>query len=132
MRRMTAKQRRYFGGTRRRASSSFRAVGRRGRSRSGGKMFNIKTMLAGGLGLLAAKKVIGTNSLMGISLGDYDAGAQMIAAGAGLHFLHLDNKDLITAGTKVLVATVLDNVSSGRGLSFGMTSSIGGTTTEGI
>lgn len=108
-----------------------RSVGRyRSFRRSGGfgQGFNIKTMAAGAIGLLAAKKIVGPNSLVRISLGDYDGPAQNITAGIALHMLKLDNRDLITAGVKQGLATAADNIISGKGLGFGVgsTATIGG------
>jgi len=78
--------------------------------------FNLKSGLAGALGLLAMKKVIGPNSLTGFSLGAYDPAIQKIAAGAVLGFARMDNKDLITAGAKEGIATLIDNFTSGKRL----------------
>lgn len=88
--------------------------------RRGGKLgfggFNIKNILSGVIGLFLAKKAVGTNSLLGFSMGLYDPGLQKIAAGAGLGAVGFDNHDLLTAGVKELVATAIDSYVGGGGL----------------
>ena len=63
-------------------------------------MFNIKSMIAGGAGLIAVKMV----RERFINLGNYNTAVDSIATGAILGMLKLDNKDLITAGIKQAVA----------------------------
>lgn len=116
--------RRRRGGTRfvraRRARRSVGRVARRGRRRGGfltgkGMLNNV----VGALGILAAKKVVGENSMLRISVGTYNPAVQKIAAGFGLRAVGMDNSDLISAGLKEGLATVIDNYTSGRGLGLG-------------
>jgi hypothetical protein len=92
------------------------------RVRRGGKqVWSWKSIIAGTIGLLAMKKVIGENSLLNISLGAYDPAVQKITAGFVLSQVGLDNSDLISAGAKEAVATLADNLISGKGLGGGAT-----------
>ncbi len=69
--------------------------------------------LAGAVGLVAAKKLIGQNSITKWSMGAYDPALQKIAVGAASQFLNLDNADMISVGVKELGATLLDEVTAG-------------------
>lgn len=111
---MSAKQRRYFGKRRGGSRVSYGRSYRR--SRGGSKLFNIKSMIAGGVGLIAVKMV----RERFINLGNYNTAVDSIATGAVLKMLKLDNTDLITAGIKQLVAQGGKDLLSG-GL-FGVTS----------
>jgi len=72
--------------------------------------------VVGALGILAAKKVIGENSMVGIDVGSYNPAVQKIGAGFALKAVGMDNSDLISAGIKEGLATVIDNYTSGKGL----------------
>lgn len=98
-----------LGATRRRAT-------RRGGFLTGKGMLN---NVIGAIGILAAKKVVGENSMLRISVGSYNPAVQKIAAGFGLKAVGMDNSDLISAGLKEGLATVIDNYTSGRGLGLG-------------
>ena len=116
---MSAKQRRYFGGSRRRAAPSF---SRRRSRRSGGLLgVNVKSMIAGGAGLIVVKMV----RERFINLGNYNTAADSIVTGGILGMLKLDNKDLITAGVKQAVAQGGKDLLSGT-LFGGSTSSMNG------
>jgi len=99
----------------------------RRRIRRGGRgLWSWKSVLAGAIGLLAVKKVIGENSALNISLGSYDPAVQKIATGFILSQVGLDNSDLISAGVKEGVATIADNLIAGKGIG-----GLGATTTTG-
>ena len=111
------KRRGRFTRARRAAPRRARAIFRRGR-RHGGALTG-KGMLnnvVGALGILAAKKVIGENSMLGVDVGSYNPAVQKIGAGFALKAIGMDNSDLISAGLKEGLATVIDNYTSGRGL----------------
>ncbi|MBA7635864.1 hypothetical protein ES703_43468 [subsurface metagenome] len=74
----------------------------------------------GALGILAAKKVVGENSMVGLNLGAYNPAVQKIGAGFILQAIGRDNTDLVSAGVKEGIATVIDNYTSGRGLGLGL------------
>jgi len=95
----------------------------RSRIRRGGRgLWSWKSVLAGAIGLLAMKKVIGENSMVGVSLGSYDPAVQKIATGFILSQVGLDSSDLISAGVKEGVATIADNLIAGKGIGgFGKT-----------
>jgi len=101
--RITRYRTRYVGARRR--------IGRKG---LGG--FNVKNILSGVIGLFLAKKAVGVNSLLGFSMGTYDPGIQKMVAGVGLGAVGMDNRDLLTAGVKESVATLIDNYMGGGGL----------------
>ena len=104
----------------RRAVRPIRGAYRRARRRGGlltrGGMTN---NVVGALGILAAKKVVGENSLVGLNLGAYNPAVQKIGAGFVLRTVGMSNEDLISAGIKEGFATVIDNYTSGRGLGLG-------------
>ena len=107
--------------SRRAARRRFGGAVRRSRRRGGlltrGGMLN---NVVGALGILAAKKLVGENSMVGLNLGAYNPAVQKIGAGFILQAIGRDNADLMSAGVKEGIATVIDNYTSGRGLGLGL------------
>jgi hypothetical protein len=97
----------------RRARVAYRRGRRRGGPLTGKGMLN---NVVGALGILAMKKVIGENSMVGVDVGSYNPPVQKIGAGMALRAIGMDNTDLVSAGLKEGIATVIDNYTSGRGL----------------
>jgi len=85
-----------------------------------GKGMSIKSWGIGSIGLVLIKKLIGSNSMVGVDIGDYNAPVQKIVVGGVAGLAGLDNADLVSAGIKELTATAIDNFTAGRGIFGGM------------
>lgn len=101
------RRRRYYPRRRRAIVRYLRPRARRYRRGLFGRGLSAKATLAGSIGLLAMKRLIGENGF--INLGVWNPPIQKVAAGAILQAARLDNADLFSAGVKEAVAVGIDN-----------------------
>jgi len=96
--------------------SKVKARARKGGAFLGGMGLSPKSIAAGVGVLTLVKRLIGPNSMFGVSLGEYDPPLQKIATGVVCSALKADNKDMISVGIKEGVSVVLDRFIAGQNL----------------